>query len=346
MKAITKKLPVLLSLSFQIACFSEVRATRQTMAALSRTLRHQNCDSVWSDSPEPSPTFACNPGGVCLIVRSPWTVARLKPVLLARWIRDARAVVGLSQGRMTELLLWGESMDFRLGTVVRGENERLLRDAFAFAADMRFPTIVLGDFNDSPSSSRTMALADRFPMFRSSPKLATTATYAGVASKKSPLDHVYVNKPALELSPSTEILYSISLSDHFPLVCSLVLPISRSFDVIQWPKPVRDLVLHTVPPFPPLVQYSFKGWQDGAAQWLQEATLTSILKKGVFKVVAWSPPNMRRDITFLRLLSLDGLCREIQNFGCDLNKARSLMRKLHALGHKGPPSQSRPRVSC
>ena len=80
-------------------------------------------------------------------------------------------------------------------------NEVLLSDVLSYLSGLRRPSIVARDLNDSSQNSATLSMFTAIGAHDLTPHLPiTTNKKDGHLSKSMPIDHVIVNKVALDLS--------------------------------------------------------------------------------------------------------------------------------------------------
>ena len=270
-----------------------------------------------------------------LASREPFCLAALRPTPLVKWINMARVAVGKLSGPMAcdcvIIGIYGLHRDHGK----RSMNEGMLLDCMSYAATLKMPTILCRDLNDTTHSSMVLGRADRFPLTRASPDAPTTLRHDNTVGRGLPIDHIYLNKAAACLSYKTRVDYTVRLSDHFPLLMSFCLPSARSSIICaKWASPSSQIVLKpsVERPINPEDQVrTLSEWHERSVTWLRRATGQGVEKKATFTTKEWRPKTLEVDLKLARLFALQRLCREIEHYGVDWNKAWSLFRKVSVL---------------
>ena len=241
-RTLSRRLSFVLPLPFSLLCLTEVRAPPQAIRSLSRVIASAEASSIWSSAPPPSPTFLASPGGVCLIAKRPWTISPLHVPALLHWSKQARLCVGKLSGPTLQDLAVFCIYGFPDSHAAKPTNECMIRDVISCASGMICPAIVCGDLNETLRSSAALTACERLGMVHVSPNTSTTRRKNGEVMKGEAIDHILVNRHALHFFPTSTILVPrITLSDHFPLTLSLMLPREQDFISMKWPMPAKDL---------------------------------------------------------------------------------------------------------
>ena len=245
------KLEFLLSLPFDVFCFSEVRASWTGKKTMSRVASALGFSAVWSVSPPPSPTFAVSPGGTAIFAKQPLTLEQdlVRPPTLEKWFQEARVCIArvVDAGRMS--LCVASCYGYPCSHPSRGTNEAYLRDIVSYMGGLMCPSMC-GDLNDHPSTSEALARMSILHMHRITDDAPTTLGKRGDLSQKLPLDHVLVNDACLELGVRAKCDPTLLVSDHVPVLMDVPMVIWDATRVV-WAKPLKDLYPKVVnPPWP------------------------------------------------------------------------------------------------
>ena len=100
-RSLRRKLDVVLSPSFLSVPFSspsllflsEARIPERLFPSYARRAKRLGFDTAWGVAPRSSPTAEVMNGGLVAFARTPWTLRRILPSLLMRWIDHARVLV-------------------------------------------------------------------------------------------------------------------------------------------------------------------------------------------------------------------------------------------------------------
>ena len=97
-------------------------------------------------------------------------------------------------------------------------------------------------------------------------------------ARRGAIDHVLCNSKALDLGVRIHVDYGLSISDHYPLVCRLVLPLYSPL-VWCWPKPYK------IPKEPTAeihwdenVPMNLTAWSAKASRWIIRLRPPSLLR--------------------------------------------------------------------
>ena len=241
-RALSSRLPSVLSLSPPILALTEVRVPTMSQKTMRRLARMQGYDGIFGTPPPPSPTFLSSPGGVAFFTRLPYTVRKLHPAPLHQWETNGRVLIG-------EVLLGNFSFvlvgiyGYAPSHPEVSTNDELLTHAFAWAGAQTCCTLVTGDLNATTTQSMPLASCREFGLHRVSPNKPTTGGRSAPTAKTLAIDHVLVNEPLLQYVLHCDVDYAVALSDHYPLVSTLAVP-SSSF--LSWLPPRSP-----PPSFPP-----------------------------------------------------------------------------------------------
>ena len=332
MLGLPAKLEFLLSLPFEVFCFSEVRVPGKSVRSLARVASGLRCSVVWSSSPPPSPPFSVAPEGCAIFVRSPLVVEELRPPALEKWRNEGRLCVARISDSGGRAVCVVSCYGYPPSHQGRRANEVFLLDALAYTGGLNYPSILLGDLNDHPTTSNALAQASIFDMHRLTCDDPTTLSKDGNLSAKLPIDHCYVNRRSLEVGVDAKIDPTLRVSDHVPVLVR-VRARSPKFLVADWAKPTKDL-----PPRSVVVPWTafpldFQSWQEAARQWLEKAHAHPISPKGTVALRPYQgDPKIQKHLKFRRLLTLQRAVLECEKFGLNEAASASLARKLTALG--------------
>ena len=210
-------------------------------------------------------------------------------------------------------------------------NECLLRDVISCASGMTCPAIVCGDLNETLRSSAALTSCERLGMTHVSPNTSTTRIKNGEVMKGEAIDHILVNRHALHYFPTSTVLYHITLSDHFPLTLSLMLPRAQSFTSMKWPMPAKLLRVIEACPYEYDQSLSFDQWIVKIKEWIRQSCHALTFDKKQVQQQPWKPKKVKIDLYFLRIKSAMAAAREVQLWGTSTAKLLSLTRKFRAL---------------
>ena len=303
------------------------------MRSLARVASALKCSVVWSNSPPPSPTFAVAPGGCAIFARSPLVMEELRPPALEKWRNEARLCVARVTDSGKRAVCVVACYGYPPSHQGRRANEAFLMDALAFTGRLNYPSLLLGDLNDHPSTSNALAQASIFDMHRLSSDDPTTLSKDGSLSSKPPIDHCFVNRRAFDLGVEAKIDPTLRVSDHVPVLVRIRAR-APVFLVAEWSRPTKSLPprVETVPWH--AMPTDFRSWQEAARQWLQQSHQHPIPPKGDVVLRHYQgEPRVHRHLKFRRLLTLQRAVLEIQKHGGNDACRRSLARKITALGY-------------
>ena len=300
-RALSSRLPSVLSLPPPILALTEVRVPRTSQKTMRRLARMQGYDGIFGVPPPPSPTFLSSPGGVALFTRLPYTVRKIHPVSLHSWEANGRMLIGeILLGSFSSFVLVG-IYGYAPSHPEVSTNDELLADAFAWAGAQKCCTLVTGDLNTTTTQSMPLASCREFGLHRISPNKPTTGGRNNPTAKTQAIDHMLVNESLLQHMLACDVDYTVAISDHYPLVSTFSFPLS-SF--LSWlpprPPPSSFPPASAFPSFPSFVP-TFEEWSQCARKWIMKAHGTYIPPKHVMVTTCDlpKPPKPPRKCAFL-----------------------------------------------
>ena len=151
----------------------------------------------------------------------------------------------------------------------RSANEAYLRDVISTMGGLRCSSVIMGDLNDHPKTSRILASSHLLGMFRVSSDEPTTLTKDGLLSNRDPLDHCLVNLVARDRGLKIKTDPTLRISDHVPVLVNLPVAQPRFMQVV-WPAPVKLGKRVENPPWN-ADPHDFDEWQLHARAWIEKA---------------------------------------------------------------------------
>ena len=205
-------------------------------------------------------------------------------------------------------------------------------DALAYTGGLNYPSILLGDLNDHPTTSNALVQASSFDMHRLTGDDPTTLSKDGNLSSKLPIDHCYVNRRSLEVGVEAKIDPTLRISDHVPVLVR-VRARAPKFLVAEWSKPTKNLPPRSVVVPWTATPIDFQSWQEAARQWLEKSHAHPISPKGMVSLRPYQGDlKIQKHLKFRRLLTLQRAALECERDGLNETASASLARKLSALG--------------
>ena len=177
--------------------------------------------TAWGVAPKASPTAEVMHGGLVAFARAPWTVRRVYPSELVRWMEDARILACVcwhphSRCMIHVALIYG----YPPSHPSRHLMPTLLRQLFLWCEGVKGPALVLGDFNMTRDSGEEMAGMEALGLTCLSPNRPTTWGKDMVTvAKGGAIDHIIGNMEARDLMVNSDIQQQATLSDHMS-VCA------------------------------------------------------------------------------------------------------------------------------
>ena len=219
------------------------------------------------------------------------------------------------------------------GHVERRANEDFVRDLLVALLSLKCPASLCGDLNDTIKESPSLSLATALGVFHLNPCGASTKKKRSTSMKEA-IDHVFANKPALDMGPKVVFEPGIDLFDHIPLRLSVRL-MQPDFEVVKWPSVPRNLPKQVCTKVPWSAEpQTFQEWQVATTQWLRESTEDNIPDKSHWSVTKFRCPSPQPDRLFCRLMRISRAVVEITRFGSNQKKVDSLRRKVMAIKRK------------
>ena len=333
-RSLPAKLEFLLALPFDVFCLSEVRTSWTGQRALTRLASSLGFAAIWSVAPPPSPTFAVAPGGCAFFARSPLVVEELRPPALEKWRNEARVCVARILDLGGNSVCVASCYGYPPSHPRREANEAYLRDVLSYLGELKAPSLLLGDFNDHPSTSRVLAQSHTADMYRVTNDDPTTLTKNGELAAKLPIDHCFANRAALHLGTKAKVDPTLRVSDHLPILVSIP-SASSQLMCVEWAKPTKNL--------PPKIEATpwtalpcdFFQWQEAARDWLHRAHSCNIEQKGTVRLKAYETCRVKeKHVRFRRLLTLQRAIVEWQKYPKSSHQLDSIRRKIRALGYQ------------
>ena len=137
------------------------------------------------------------------------------------------------------------------------------------------------------TSNSTLSLAKQWGFFHVSGSLSSTKGKDMLVSKGLPIDHVFANSRMRELSLEAEVNHGVTLSDHYAITGSFVLPTSLPL-AWCWPSvPVLSPSSFAPGPWGGSVPSTRAQWTAKATLWLSSAfgvTMPTKMKVGTSAV--------------------------------------------------------------
>ena len=329
-RTLAPKLAQLLSLPFDILCLSEVRVAARAKKSLARVASSYGFHMVWSGSPPPSPTFSVFPGGTVILARAPLVLQEVRPPVLEKWINKGRVCLAYVIDSVKNKFLVASCYGHPVSHPDRNTNEAYLREVLAYMGAVTCASILMGDLNDHPMTSIAMASASVMGMHRLSSDDPTTLTKNGELAVRPPLDHCYVNMPAMSYPMRVKVDVTLRISDHLPLLLSFHVAIPR-FIQVTWAKPTKLQNQVASPTWNAEVN-TFEHWQCEARKWILLAHDMPPQERQQISYKPFVPPTPNRHLRFRGVLALLRAVVELHRFPRrSLQQKDSIVRKLRSL---------------
>ena len=299
--------------------------------ALARRAAARGYQTIWSPAPQPTGTFAVGFGGVCLFAKQPWVLRALRVPVLERWRKQGRAVIGRLFREDVQILI-AVIYGFASSHPQHMLNESLLLDTLGWAGEMRCPCIVMGDVNETSSSSRIVSVPEPLGMQRLTKDDPTTTTKDGREAKGKAIDHIFINEAMKNYNMKTWTDHGYKVSDHYAVCARICMP-SVAFQVWRWPKITKECLEYQVQVDWGVHQPSYSAWASRARAWIKSATGVLVSDKltvaSDIKQKHDAPPQDRR---YNQLVSARRAASALMRFQGTRDAVASLRRKLRALG--------------
>ena len=250
----------------------EARVGKPTMKALCRTARAAGFDAAFGDAPPPTATFSVSCGGLAIFTKLPLSIMRVYPEALAHWSAMGRLLVTkISAG--TKSILVAALYGFAPSHEDFHANDDLIGTVMSWISGQKVMAVLAGDFNATSFSCAAIASCREFPLWRVSPEEPTTKGKTGhspLEGVRPAIDHIFVNRHFMELSPHACVRKDLSVSDHYAVQMTFRWE-SRPLNVWRWPRPLLDIpgMINDSAQFPSSVT-SFVSWSALAQRWIKE----------------------------------------------------------------------------
>ena len=201
---------------------------------------------------------------------------------LAIWEKEGRCLTAIlitEQAPVMLVAVYGYAVSHEK----RCMNETLIGDILMFTSELKMPSLIMGDFNDSVVGSHILSQIRSFGLWHMNPhKETTTRTQGGGPAKAAALDHAIVNRMLLDKGAKATVLYQHLISDHYPVQLTFYAP-KMEVRVWAWPKLCKEDLTNMQPSQHvafPRESATLTQWSEQATTWLREALGIKIPPKG------------------------------------------------------------------
>ena len=160
----------------------------------------------------------------------------------------------------------------------------------------------------------------------------------GHISQNDAIDHVMANHLAKDFGIAAQVDYTRWLSDHFPIVCSFLLPFPAQ-PCWRLPKPLGiSCKIEPLPQWDQPLPESFQAWNERALNWICAAFGVPRVPRGTLTTTYPEEKKVPRDHRCATALAMQRLIHKARGLGFVGLLRRKIMRQAASLGIQGPES--------
>ena len=299
--SLSKRLEMILTWTFDVYVLSEVRLSHSAQRSVARRAASCGFCAFWSAPPPSSGGFAVPPGGVGVLVSSRFSARKVEAPEIHHWQALGRLVAVRISFQACEVLVLA-IYGFPKSHDMYCQNEVMHAQVSSWIAGLNMAMLLAGDYNETTTSAKLLAMPDLVNLWKVSPDTTTTRDKSGQPSKNLAIDHILANSPTLDLQIRCEVRYDLWVTDHYPITASWSI-VHDTGMTWMWPRPMKLCHKEHDPPWPDAV-HTLTEWNVASVKWIAKAYSVTPETKVAVTTTLMQDRRFKGDMHYLRILAL------------------------------------------